>query len=123
MCNCSSFRENSVTHSRTHAQTHARTPMAQIIISRRWVGDNNGTIVITAMLTRHSTGVFEVTFRPFQFPMTNTYWHALGVLLFNYYLFFYLFCYLRSQIIFSEIQEIYIPQLNPETSSLWLGMD
>ena len=34
MCNCSSFRENCVTHARTHAHTH----MVQIIISLRRAG-------------------------------------------------------------------------------------
>ena len=34
MCNCSSFRENCVTHARTHVHTH----MVQIIISLRRAG-------------------------------------------------------------------------------------
>ena len=38
MCNCSSFRENCVTHARTHARTHVHTHMVQIIISLRRAG-------------------------------------------------------------------------------------
>ena len=42
MCNCSSFRENCVTHARTHPRmhprTHVHTHMVQIIISLRRAG-------------------------------------------------------------------------------------
>ena len=38
MCNCSSFRENCVTHARTHARTHVHTHMVQIMISLRRAG-------------------------------------------------------------------------------------
>ena len=42
MCNCSSFRENCVTHARTHARTYAHTWCKLYIIFRRLsqVGDN-----------------------------------------------------------------------------------
>ena len=41
MCNCSSFRENCVTHACTHVRTHVRTHMVQIIISRPARVDKN----------------------------------------------------------------------------------
>ena len=40
MCNCSSFRENCVTHARTHARTHAHGANYNLPPASR-AGDNN----------------------------------------------------------------------------------
>ena len=47
MCNCSSFRENCVTHARTHARTHAHGANYDLPPASR-AGDNKALLIRVA---------------------------------------------------------------------------